>query len=333
MKPKKYDRLSRKEREVIQELLEQKKTQEFIAKTLKRSPSTISREVRRPEALIEGKYNAEFAQFWAEHDKHYGNDQSKIERFSKLRFYVFKGLLMCWTPEQIALRIKKDYPNDHIMSISHESIYAYIYKSPQSKMGKKLIKLLTRKRVQRKKLINKKHKGSKIKNRTTIGLRPSYINDRLEFGHWEGDLVIGKRHGSCIGTLVERMTRFTIIVPIKYRDSKHVTQQFTKYLKRLPKSALKTLTYDNGMEMARHQEFTEKTGMTVYFANPYSSWERGTNENTNGRLRRFFPKGTDFNQIENKQLQKVQDIMNNTPRKILHAKTPNECVYQQLNAA
>ena len=143
--------------------------------------------------------------------------------------------------------------------------------------------------------------------------------------------MIGVGQKSAIGTIVERKTRFTFIVKIENRKSKTVTQQFAKIMNTMPKFIRKTMTYDNGMEMANHQWLTQNTGMDIYFANPYSSWERGTNENTNGLIRRFFPKGTDFNKISIEQLKQAETALNNRPRKVLGYKTPNEMIKQEIN--
>jgi IS30 family transposase len=217
------------------------------------------------------------------------------------------------------------------MSISYEAIYQHIYKHRQSYLGKKLIKLLPyhhHKRRQNRKFGIKK---SRIKDQINISQRPENVKLRLEVGHWEGDLMIGVGQKSAIGTIVERKTRFTFIVKIENRKSKTVTQQFAKIMNTMPKFIRKTMTYDNGMEMANHQWLTQNTGMDIYFANPYSSWERGTNENTNGLIRRFFPKGTDFNKISIEQLKQAETALNNRPRKVLGYKTPNEMIKQEIN--
>ena len=170
----------------------------------------------------------------------------------------------------------------------------------------------------------------RIKDQVNISQRPKHVELRIEVGHWEGDLMIGTGQKSAIGTIVERKTRYTFIVKIENRKSKTVTQQFAKLLNTLPKYIRKTMTYDNGIEMANHKWLSNNTGMDIYFANPYSSWERGTNENTNGLIRRFFPKGTDFNKITIEQLKQAQFALNNRPRKILGYKTPNEIMNQEI---
>lgn len=328
-KPRK--RLTLNERIVIETLLKENKSKSYIAKQLNRNRSTITREVNNWVINPTDKYSAALADFYAKDDYLNKRNKDKINTYKKLKYFVYKGLLSGFSPEQIAGRIKLLYPNDTIMSISYEAIYQHIYKHRQSYLGKKLIKLLPyhhHKRRQNRKFGSKK---TRIKDQVNISQRPEQVDLRLEIGHWEGDLMIGVGQKSAIGTIVERKTRFTFIVKIENRKSKTVTQQFAKIMNTMPKFIRKTMTYDNGMEMANHKWLTQKTGMDVFFANPYSSWERGTNENTNGLIRRFFPKGTDFNKIAVNKLKQAETALNNRPRKVLGYKTPNEMINQEIN--
>ena len=327
---KKNCRLTLKERIQIETLLNENKSKSYIAKILNRARSTITREVNKWVQSEKEKYSAELAYWWAKEDYLSKRNTDKISIHKRLRFYVYKGLLSDWTPEQIAGKLKLDYSNDPIMSISHESIYRYIYTRPQASLNKKLIKLLVRKKTRRRPVKKRRGTGSKIINQVSIDNRPKHINLREEIGHWEGDLVIGKNHKSAIGTIVERKSRYTLIIKLKARNSKEVAKMFSKILNKLNPIFKKSMTYDNGIEMARHQEITKKTGMKIYFAHPYSSWERGTNENTNGLIRRYLPKGTDFNQIDEKALQIIQGKLNNRPRKIIGFKTPKEIMDYEL---
>lgn len=324
MEKKKYKRLSLKERVIIQILLEENKTKSFISEKLKRARSTITREVNKWVQHPGETYNAELAHWNAEDDYLNKRNLDKIGTYKSLKFYVYKGLLNEWSPEQISGRIKDDYPNDAVMSISHEAIYMHIYAHPQARLNRKLIALLPYHKSRRRKVDRSKKRKSRIKDQTSIEQRPLHIEDRLEIGHWEGDLMIGVGQKSAIGTLVERKARFTYIIKLKNRRSATVVEGFSKELNNLDSIFIKTMTYDNGMEMAKHKLLTKKTGVQVYFAHPYSSWERGTNENTNGLIRRYFPKGTDFNKVTEEQLKNVQDKLNNRPRKVLGFKTPNE---------
>jgi len=327
---KKNSRLTHKERIQIETLLNENKSKAYIAKTLNRARSTISREINKWIENIGDKYSADLAHWNAKDDYLNKRNLDKISTYKQLRFYVYKGLLSDWTPEQIAGRIKEKYPNDPIMSISHESIYRYIYTHPQASLNKKLIKLLVRKKTRRKPAKKRRGTGSKIINQVSIDNRPKHIDLRQEIGHWEGDLVIGKNHKSAIGTIVERKTRFTLILKLKSKKANEVAKEFSKILNKLNPIFKKTMTYDNGIEMARHEKITQNTGMKIYFAHPYSSWERGTNENTNGLIRRYLPKGTDFNKINEKQLRIIQEKLNNRPRKIIGYKTPKEMMDFEL---
>ena len=326
MKPKKYHRLSLKERVIIETLLAENRTKSYIALKLNRSRSTITREVNKWGE----NYEAKLADWCAKDDYLNKRNLDKISTYRKLKIYVYRGLLSAWSPEQISGKIKLDYPNDPIMSISYEAIYTHIYTHRQARLNRRLIALLPYKKTQRRRANAQSKRGIKIKDQTSIDDRPKHIEKREEVGHWEGDLVIGKGQQSAIGTLVERKARFTFIVKLSNRKSATVRKGFVKEFRRTNALFKKTLTYDNGNEMAEHKKFTKQTEMPVYFAHPYSSWERGTNENTNGLIRRFFPKGTDFSKVSEQELKIVQEKLNNRPRKVLGYRTPNEVFMSEL---
>ena len=212
------------------------------------------------------------------------------------------------------------------MRISHEAIYLYIYRQPQGKENKRLIALLTYHKSRRRSSKQNNRAKGMIKDAVSIDLRPALVAQRSQPGHWEGDLMIGANQASAIGTLVERKTRFTYLIKMKDRKSETVTTNFRNQLDLLDPSLRRTLTYDNGFEMTNHKWLTEQTGMAIYFAHPYSSWERGTNENTNGLIRRFLPKKTDFNSVPWRTLSSIQSKLNNRPRKVLNYQTPNEAL-------
>jgi IS30 family transposase len=330
MELKKQRRLTLKERVIIQTLLIEKKSKSYIAIRLGRTRSTIGREVNKWVQKKEDNYDAELSHWCAKEDYLNKRNLDKISTYPLLKFFVYRGLLSNWTPEQISGRLKELYPNDQIMSISHEAIYRHIYTRPQARLNKKLIKLLVRKKTRRRTPKKRRGGGSKIINQVSIDNRPQHIELRNEVGHWEGDLVIGKNHKSAIGTIVERKTRFTLIVKLESKKAGEVANEFSKILNKLNPIYKKTMTYDNGIEMARHEKITKNTGMKIYFAHPYSSWERGTNENTNGLIRRYLPKGTNFNEIHINQLQIIQEKLNNRPRKIIGYKTPKEMMDLEL---
>lgn len=325
-----YQRLSYRERVIIETLWAEKRSKTFIANQLNRDKSTVSRELNKWIQNDFDTYDARLAHWCAQEDYLTKRKLDRITQYSVLRFYVFRGLLRKWSPEQISGRIKRDYPEDPLMRISYESIYAYIYRHPNGKLNKKLISLLPRHRARRRKRIGPVPYRVRIEDATSIDQRPQEISERMEIGHWEGDLMIGRDRGSALGTLVERKTRFTYIMRLKDRKSETVTGEFIKVFNKLSSRLKKTMTYDNGFEMSGHKMITEKTGVKVYFAHPYSSWERGTNENTNGLIRRFLPKRTDFNLVTDEELAQIQERLNHRPRKVLAYRTPVEEVEKEL---
>jgi IS30 family transposase len=229
-----------------------------------------------------------------------------------------------------------EYPQDMTMRISHEAIYQYIYVLPRGSLKKEIIHALRQERKHRRPRRGRKgtdaEKRGKIANMLSIEERPQEVADRTIPGHWEGDLILGKYKRSALGTLVERTTRYTLLVPLgKNKDAVSVRTAYTKTLRTIPKELAKTLTYDQGKEMSEHQTFTIDTGIQVYFAHPASPWERGTNENTNGLIRQYFPKGTEFDKIPTREIKRVQRQLNNRPRAVLDYYTPDE-VFNKLVA-
>jgi IS30 family transposase len=217
------------------------------------------------------------------------------------------------------------------MQIAPETIYQYIYVLPRGSLKASLIKGLRQERKYRRKRKTKdskqEEKRGKIADMLSIEERPAEVADRTIPGHWEGDLIIGKYKQSAIGTLVERTTRYLLMVPLKAgKDAVSVRKAYVKAIKTLPKELAKTLTYDQGKEMSDHKRFTLATGMEVYFAHPGSPWERGTNENTNGLIRQYFPKGTDFRTVSAQEIKRVQRQLNQRPRKAINYLTPEQAI-------
>jgi IS30 family transposase len=324
MKETSYKRLTTEERTKIEAYLALHKSKAEIARLLNRPRCTVTREINKWVRKPTDRYRATLADWYAKDDNRIKHSESKMKSNSLLRFYVFRHLIDKWSPEQISQRLKIDYPLREDLRISYESIYKYIYYQTHGRLKKRLIKLLPYTKPNRKRTSFRKSYRGHIKDPLRIDKRPKEIHLRKSLGHWEGDLVIGKDQRSAIGTLVERKTRYTLIVKMNSRKSMHVINNFADELLKFPDKLLKTLTYDNGVEMAEHKRFSNRTKMPVYFAHPYSSWERGTNENTNGLIRRFFPKKTDFNEISDTQLKRVEYLLNNRPRKVLNWKTPSE---------
>jgi len=312
-------------------MLSQKCSFREIAKSLGRNVSTISREIRSGccnkytyravKAQNRARRNASKRKF----GKHRLNDNPELWA------YIRQRLKMRWSPRQIAEELKKDYPLDMTMQISPESIYTYIYVLPRGSLKKELVACLRQNHKRRYKQRRGVKMARKIEDMLSIEERPKEVADRTVPGHWEGDLIIGKNSRSALGTLVERTTRTTILVPVKSKDAEVVAKAFAREVKKLPQQMKLTLTYDQGREMSRHKLFTEITGVKVYFAHPRSPWERGTNENTNGLIRQFFPKGTDFNKISRYRVKKVQDLLNGRPRAALGFQKPFEVFNELIN--
>jgi len=212
--------------------------------------------------------------------------------------------------------------------ITWEYIYIYLFEV-QRRVTQRVNKTVKTREVWRKRSVKRSHL-SLIPDRIGIEERPEEVKDRIIPGHWESDLIVGAENKSAIGTIVERTTRYVIIVKLKDKSAREVKNAFAEELKSLPDFMRKTLTHDNGLEMANHKLFTKETQMKVYFANPHSPWERGTNENTNMLIRDFYPKGTDFSKIPSGKLKHVQELLNNRPRKTLNWSTPNEVFSEMI---
>ena len=327
----KYKRLNASEREEISRMLAQKCSFQSIAKTLGRNVSTVSREVAAG-SCNQYTYRAEKAQKRAvRNSRKRRSGRYALDGSVKLKRYVYGKLRLKWSPVQIAETLEKDYPTNTSMRISPEAIYTYLYVLPRGTLKKELLACLRQNRKHRHKQRRGVEAKRKLEEMFSIEERPKEVEDRIIPGHWEGDLVVGKNNRSALGTLVERTTRTTILVPVKSRGADVVAKAFAKEMKRLPQQMKLTLTYDQGREMAAHKLFTKITGVKVYFAHPRSPWERGTNENTNGLIRQFFPKGTDFTKVSRYEVKRAQHLLNGRPRKTLDFQTPYEVFNTLMN--
>lgn len=324
MRIKSYKRLSAEEREEISRCLANGESFQNIARLLGRAVSTITREVCSAGAN-RWTYRAGRAQ-----RRGYRNarrrraEKRKIIQHAPLRVYMEEKLRLRWSPEQIAKRIKIAYPTDMNMRISHEAIYAHVYVLPKGNLKKELLKCLRRGHKRRYRSRKNATEPKPLKDMISIDERPLEVESRTIPGHWEGDLIIGRNRQSALGTLTERMSRFALLVKVHGKNAEEIRKKFARKLKRLPEHLRLSLTYDQGREMAQHTLFTQATDIRVYFAHKGCPWERGTNENFNGLLRQFFPKGTDFNQVTGYQINRVQDLLNGRPRKVLNWETPFE---------
>jgi len=328
---KNYKRLSSDEREEISRMLAQDYSLNDIAKKLDRYTSTISREILSG-SCNKYTYRAGKAQRRAARNSSQRKKGNKIlNNELRLKRYVYRKLRKKWSPAQIAKELKKDYPADMAMRIAPETIYAYLFVLPRGSLKKELLACLRQNRKRRHQQSRGVKMERKLEDMLSIEERPKEVEDRIIPGHWEGDLIIGKNNRSALGTLVERTTRTTILVPVKSKRAEEVARAFAKEVKKLPQQMKLTLTYDQGREMAEHKLFTKLTGVRVYFAHPRSPWERGTNENTNGLIRQFFPKGTDFNKVSRHEVKKAQNLLNGRPRAALDFQKPYEVFSQLIN--
>jgi len=330
MQKRKYTRLADQERESISRGLAQHKSIRQLARELNRSPSTISREIRRNKGKSGYRaFSASRRAKAAASSRKRG--KRKIEKQEGLLSYVMEKLQREWSPQEISKRLKIEYAWDMNMQVSHEAIYQYIYVLPRGELKQLLIKGLRQERKHRRpqKRGDTTETRGKIANMLSIEERPAEVADRSVPGHWEGDLILGKYKRSALGTLVERTTRYTILVPLgEHKDAASVREAYAEAFKSLPAELKKSLTYDQGKEMSEHEQFTIDTGIQVYFAHPGSPWERGTNENTNGLIRQYFPKGTDFTQVSKEEILDVQRKLNDRPRRALGYLKPDEVINQ-----
>ena len=323
---KNYHRLSLRDREKICAGVWAHEKFTVIAQRLHRPVSTISREVWRDVKRRPCQYSAIRSHERAGARTHRGR-KKKLDTNLVLKAYVYEKLKMEWSPEEIANRIKLEYPQDTTMRISHETIYQHLYCLPKGELKRELMRGLRREQKHRLSRTARHYRRQRIQDIISISERPKEVRDRIIPGHWEGDLIIGKNHASAIGSLVERTTRLTLLVPLSAKDAFTVRNGFANAFMRIPKKFKKSLTYDRGSEMSQHKLFTEHTKIRVFFADPQSPWQRGTNENTNGLVRQYFPKGTDFRTVSRAEIAEAEQRLNSRPRKILGYHTPSEKFY------
>ena len=310
------------EREEISRGLAAEQSARSLARLLGRAPSTVSREIRRNGGY--DRYRAlladEAAFVRARRPK-----RCKLAGNAQLRRTVGRKLEGDWSPEQIAGWLKQMHPNDEAKRVSHETIYRSLFIQARGALRKELAQHLRSKRtIRRSKRASSKGDGrGQIKDIVSISERPASVEDRAVPGHWEGDLVAGSNN-TYIATLVERHTRYVMLVKIPSRDTETVVNALIKHARKLPNELYKSLTWDRGKELADHKRFSLATDIDVYFCDPQSPWQRGSNENTNGLLRQYFPKGTDLSVHSQAHLNKVARQLNGRPRQTLGFQTPAE---------
>ena len=299
-----------------------------IAVSLGRAASTVSREINRNGGRE--CYRASNAD-QAAWDRAHRPQRCKLVENRALAGIVAKKLKRLWSPEQIAGWLKRTYPDDENFQVSHETIYCSLFIQARGALKKELLQHLRRKRVMRRSRhhTQKTNDHGRITDTVSIRERPASVEDRAVPGHWEGDLICGPRNTQ-IATLVERHTRYVMLVKVDSKDTETVINALIKQAHKLPSELYKSLTWDRGKELADHQRFTLATDIDVYFCDPRSPWQRGSNENTNGLLRQYFPKGTDLSVHSQAKLSAVARQLNERPRKTLDFETPaerfNQCV-------
>ena len=314
--------LTLSEREEISRGIEAQRSIRLMARLLSRSPSTVSREVRRNGGYDRYRAAEADARAWirTRRPKRY-----KLANSPWLREVVSRKLRLNWSPEQIAGWLKRGHPEDGSYQVSHETIYRSLFVQARGVLKKELLQHLRSKRTIRrsKQATQKGGAHGQIKDTVSIRERPASVEDRAVPGHWEGDLLSGSKN-SHIATLVERHTRYVMLAKVANKETQTVVSALIKQAKKLPTELYKSLTWDRGKELAAHKQFTLATDIDVYFCDPQSPWQRGSNENTNGLLRQYFPKGTDLSVYSQAHLNKVARQLNERPRKTLEFETPAE---------
>ena len=316
--------LTLEEREAIAHMYRAGKMQTQIAERLGRSKSTISRELRRNRSR--NGYWAVAADRKAQTRRSQRPWVGKLER-PEVRRYVRERLRQSWSPDQIAGRSHSDFPRDRRRQISHQTIYTWIRtEEAAGKHWQRYLRRLGRKRP------DQENRGQ-MRACVSIAGRPAVVDRRSRYGDWEGDTIVGANHRGGAVTLVERKSGYLLLGKVPNLQAATVRQAAAQRYRSTPAVLRKTLTLDNGKEFAEHDQLAEEAALKVYFAKPYCAWQRGTNENTNGLIRQFFPKGTDLANIPEHRFIKVQHLLNNRPRKRLGYRTPNEVLASRLQVA
>jgi IS30 family transposase len=316
------------EREEISRSVAADQSIRSVAARLGRAPSTISREIMRNGG--QECYRASQAD-QAAWDRANRPKTCRLVKNRTLAHIVAGKLQLLWSPEQIAGWLKRTYPDDENFRVSHETIYRSLFIQARGALKKELLQHLRRTRAMRRSRhhTQKTDDHGRIRDTVSISERPATVEDRAVPGHWEGDLLCGT-NSSQIATLVERHTRYVMLVKVSSKDSETVTNALIKNARKLPQEIYKSLTWDRGSEMADHKRFTLATDIKVYFCDPQNPWQRGTNENTNGLLRQYFPKGTDISPYSQAKLNAVARQLNTRPRKTLDYETPAERFSQSV---
>lgn len=334
-KMRKHTKLNKQERKLIARWKEEGISNNECARRLGRDSSTVGRELKRNSSTClsnnfdgEKIYEPLAAHTRAEERKQKAWKSKHPLKSPKVFRYVIQRLMRGWSPEVIAGRMRKEYHEDPSWRIHHESIYQYIYHPDNKKWG--LREYLRRGHKRRRKKKGRKVHRSRIPERVSIHNRPKEVETREVFGHWEGDSIVGHGRDHGLHTSYERKSSLIRMYPMESIDSESSFKAQLAIYRKYPKKAIKSTTLDNGKEHVKHKQLENELGIKSYFADPYSSWQRGGNENANLWIRYYFPKGTDFRKLRLEEIQAVEDELNNRPRKRLNYQTPNEVFQKEL---
>jgi IS30 family transposase len=310
------------EREEISRGVRAERSLRAIAAGLGRAASTVSRGIRRNGGSRSYRAGRAESAAWGRGRR---PKRCLLERNVRLRHCVARGLQQQWSPEQIARRLERQYPNDHSMRVSHETIYRSLFVQTRGALKRELLQHLRTGRLFRRSrhASPKQQSRARIIDAVSISQRPAHVEDRAVPGHWEGDLILG-RNNSYVATLVERHSRFVLLAKVPSKETRIVVKALSRKMLKLPAELRRSLTWDRGLEMAHHKQFTIATDVKVYFCDPHSPWQRGSNENTNGLLRQYFPKGSDLSVHSQAHLNAIAKRLNQRPRETLNFRTPAE---------
>ncbi len=328
---KRYNHLSPEERAVIQISLQNGERPGAIARRLGRHRSSITRELARNASQPTAAYKAVEAGCGYRQRRQRCVRRRKLAEGTAMFQHIYTRLIhLQWSPQQIAARLRAMHPNDPSQWISHETIYAAIYAYPRGGLKQALIEALRQEKPTRGRRRTTAARGGFVPEELRIVHRPEAIAERKLPGHWEGDLIKGAFNRSAVGTLVERKTRFVVLVKVDGCTAAAVLKGFTRQMKKLPTFLRESLTYDRGSEMACHAELAKRLDIDIWFADPHAPWQRGSNENTNGLLRQYLPKGADLSMASQTYLNDIARLLNGRPRKTLGWLTPEEAMAKEM---
>lgn len=325
---RRFQQLQPEERVMLQTLREQGQSLRCIGRALGRSAASLSRELRRNRH--DGGYAWKTAQMACAARRRAARPAAKLDPDGPLWPLVGHMLGWYWSPQQIARTLKRMWPEEPELHVSHETIYNAIYAHPKGELRKALLACLRQGRSTRRPRSAGQDRRGQIPEMVSIHVRPPEVDDRLMPGHWEGDLIKGAGNKSSVGVLVERTTRLVLLARMPDATAESALAGFTAKLNQITSPLRQTLTYDQGREMARHRELARNTNMRVYFCDPHSPWQRGSCENTNGLLRQFLPKGTDLSVYSQDELDSIADLLNNRPRATLDWRSPLQAMRDLL---